>query len=394
MTQIVALFIAVLIPLVFLYLIYTLDLYKTGAFRYVMLCFVWGGLAYAGAFFVNPAVAKYFHLDWDTQVVRYIAPVAEEILKALILLYLVRLPSFTYFVDGAIYGFAAGIGFAVFENYQYIASVHGQAFNVAISRVLSTNLMHASASAIVGIVLGMTRFRRFSGRVVFIVFGLATAMGLHTLYNNLVTRVNVSLLLVVAIAIGFSGAGFIAFMIKRGLAEEKTWIEETLGAADRVTAGEKAVVRQLENVGELLEPLAQRFGEEKATQIEKFLVVQARLGILRKTLEKLTDDKMRKAVEKQMGDLRQEMDAARRTVGSYAMLYLRHTIPPDASPLWGRLETLIQDRIASRPEAGGMNVWEAVQEQTSSRPATGGTSLWSNMQQRAKPATDKGKKEK
>jgi hypothetical protein len=57
-----------------------------------------------------------------------------------------------------------------------------------------------------------------------------------------------------------------------------------------------------------------------------------------------------------MGKLRAEMDDARRQVGSYAMLYLRHTIPEDTSPLWGRLETVIQERAAVRP-SGGTNLW-------------------------------------
>ena len=115
----IAIIIATIIPLVFLYLIYTRDLYGTGAFRYVIYCFFWGAAAYVLAAYVNTWVEG-TGLVTRLQVVRYTAPVAEEILKALILIYLVRRPQFTYFVDGAIYGFAIGIGFAVFENYQYI----------------------------------------------------------------------------------------------------------------------------------------------------------------------------------------------------------------------------------------------------------------------------------
>lgn len=359
--QFLALLIAAFIPILFLYLIYTLDLYKTGQFRLVLVCFLWGGSAFAGAYFLNPALAGAFHLDWDTQVVRYIAPVVEEILKALILAYLVSRIDFTYFVDGAIYGFAAGIGFAVFENWQYIFGTSGQAVGVAVGRVLSTNLMHASASAVVGIVVGLARFRRFSGRTAYMVGGLFLAMLLHSGYNNLVTRVNTGLLLIYAAMVGFCAVGFIAFIIKRGLAEEKGWIEEKLGAADRVTKGEKAVVRRLGNLQEILEPLAHKFGDEKADKIEKLLLAQAQLGIQRKMYEKLTDEKMRSAIEKKMDGLREEMDAIRRQVGSYAMLYLRHTIPQESSPLWGRLENLIQERAADRPASAGLGVWAIIQ---------------------------------
>ena len=381
--QIIAILVASAIPLVFLFVIYGLDLYKTGEFRSVILCFIWGGIAFGGAYYINPAVGKYLHLDWNTQVVRFSAPIVEEILKALILVYLVRRPNFTYFVDGAIYGFAAGIGFAVFENIQYITGAPNQAIGTAVSRVLSTNLMHASASAMVGIALGLARFRRFSGRLALLIGGLVLAMGLHAFYNNFVTRVNTGMLLIFAAIIGFSAAGFIAYAMNRGLQEEKTWIEETLGAADRVTAGEAAVVHRLENVDDILAPLAKSFGEEKAAKIQKFLVTQARLGIMRKTLEKLTDEKMLKAVEKQMGELRKEMDVARRDVGSYAMLYLRHIFPAEASPLWGRLETLIQERAAARPATGGPNLWATLQKRAE-KPAP------ASEDQEAKPSDPTG----
>jgi protease PrsW len=365
--NILGLVIATLIPLVFLYIIYTLDLYKVGSFKTVITCFVWGGAAFAGASVINRYLYTSRMVSRDN-LVWFAGPVVEEILKALVLIYLVRRPNFTYFVDGAIYGFAAGIGFAIFENYQYILGSSEAGFGLAIGRVLSTNLIHASASALVGVALGLARFKHSIGRLGMLVGGLAAAMVLHSAFNNFVTRVESGLLLVYAAGLGFGGAGLIGLMIKRGLAEEKAWIEETLGIADRVTDREAAVVHRLANVDEILAPLAARFGDEKAEHIERFLVMQARLGILRKTLEKLNDEKMRKAVEKQMDGLRVEMDNCRRSVGSYCMLYLRNIFPQEASPLWGRLENLITERAAARPANSTANLWANLGQKTS-RPA-------------------------
>jgi RsiW-degrading membrane proteinase PrsW (M82 family) len=359
---IIALITATAFPLIFLYVVYQLDLYKTGTFHYIVYCFLWGGLAFVGAYYVNPATAEVSSLSWDT-IVRFIAPVVEEILKALILIYLVRKINFTYFVDGAIYGFGVGIGFAVFENYQYLLG-SSAALNLALSRVVSTNLMHATASAFVGIALGLSRFQRFSGRVILLVSGWLGAMSVHIAFNNLVTRVSSGYLLLYAAISGFIGAGLIALAIKRGLAEEKTWIEETLGAADRVTSGEAQVVHRLENLQKILAPLAKKFGSQKASQIERFLLLQARLGILRKTLEKLTDESMKAAVSAQMAEIREEMDSARRSVGTYCMLYLRNIFPEEASPLWGRLETLIPEHAAARSTTGGANLWASLEHLT------------------------------
>lgn len=369
--QIIAILIATIVPLLFLYLIYAMDLFKTGNFRYILVCFLAGAAAYFAAAQLNRAICLtwFAHCAEATpygqmarnEVARYVAPASEEILKALILIYLVRKPNFTYFVDGAIYGFAAGIGFAVFENYEYILSNPGSGLGIAIGRVLSGNLMHAATSALVGVGLGMARFRRSLWPVMILVGGLLLGMLIHSTFNHISTNLYLgeTLRLVYAMALGFAGAGLVAFFIQRGLTEEKKWIEEKLGLADRVTAQEASIVHRLNDLQEILGPLAQKFGDQKADQIENFLVIQARLGILRKTLDKLEDPKMRAGAEKQMEELRQQMDQARRAVGSYCMLYLRNIFPPDSSPLWGLLEERIKEKMSVR-SPGGANVYASL----------------------------------
>jgi len=362
LTVVIGLTIAAAVPLVVLYVIHRLDLYGMGAFRTVLLCFAWGGAAFALAFGLNNATLHFGLVSYDN-FKRFSAPIIEEILKSLILIYLVRRPNFTYFVDGAIYGFASGVGFAIFENYFYIFSNPGNSLGLAAGRVLSTNLMHATGSALVGIALGLARFKMGGARLLWMLGGYALAMPLHVGFNNLVTRDVGSLLLVYAAGVGFGGTGLIAAAMRRGLKEEKGWIEEKLGAADRVTSGEAAVVQHLQKVADLLAPIKQKFGAAKAGEVEKFLTVQARLGILRKTLDKLANDpKMAQAVSAQMEDLRRQMEASRRAVGAYCMLYVRNIFPPDSSPLWGRLESVIQERAAVRPAAGGPNLWAALQD--------------------------------
>ena len=102
--------VATAVPLCFLYLVRRLDLYASGSFQAIVLSFLWGGMAFVLSFFINNAVLAY--VSYTTLVV-FTAPIVEEILKSLILVYHVQQSDFTYFVDGAIYGFAAGTAFAV-----------------------------------------------------------------------------------------------------------------------------------------------------------------------------------------------------------------------------------------------------------------------------------------
>jgi hypothetical protein len=175
-------------------------------------------------------------------------------------------------------------------------------------------------------------------------------------FNNLVNS-HSDLILVYAIAIGLSGAIVIGTAMRYGLKEEKAWIMEKLGETDRVTAQEKSAVQGLDKLNKILSPLAERFGPEKAKQVREFLTIQARLGILRKTVEKLNDEKMRHAVEVQIEGLSAQMDQARRDVGTYCMLYLRNTFLEETGTLYKRLETIMQERANAGGEQGGGKAW-------------------------------------
>ena len=105
-------------------------------------------------------------------------------------MYFIQRPRFRYIVDGAVYGFAAGIGFAVRENFFYLngLTTEDAALGLAISRVLSASLMHATASSMVGIAFG--RLRRSQGRwaqrAIWPLSGIIVAIIIHLIYNNAV----------------------------------------------------------------------------------------------------------------------------------------------------------------------------------------------------------------
>lgn len=336
----IAFLIATAIPLLCLGIIYTRNLYSTSQIKSVMLCFGWGLISFLIAAQVNTFIQLEARID--SQILgRYVAPITEEIIKAAFLIYLIRRPSFNYFVDGAIYGFAIGIGFAVIENYRYISNYQIDALTLAFGRTLSTNLIHATGSAIIGVMLGLGRFQKDTlQRVLFFCTGLTIAILTHGGFNNIVSRIGGErwLIYLYAILIGFSGTAFILWLIQLGLKEERGWINEMLGVADQVTQGESRVVLRLAEAGVLLAPIVERFGKQKATQIGRLLAVQAQLGILRKTLQTLPDKKMRQDAEQQISALQKEMALLRNRIGVYPMLYLRSIFPNDNYSVWARLE--------------------------------------------------------
>ena len=354
----IALLFAFIIPLVYLYIgIYKRDFFQTSNTRLMILCFLWGALAYMTAAKINSFLLANGVISVDN-LVRFSAPVLEEILKGSILLYLISRADFTYFVDGAIYGFTIGIGFAVFENMEYVLYA-GDPMFLALARVFSTNLIHATTCGSIGIALGLSRFERSGSmrRITTVLASVAIAMGLHIAFNNLVDR---GAPIVLAFVVGLSGAGLIIYSMMRGMKELKEWVNEELTEDRRVTTNETTIINQFEKVDSLLIPFAKRFGPQKTAIAREMLLMQAQMGIHKRTAEKHQDEKMRQAAENQVMALRAKMDTYRSQLGWYCMLQLRGMFPEAGDPWWDKMMSLPQ----APKEKAGTGVWANLNKKT------------------------------
>jgi RsiW-degrading membrane proteinase PrsW (M82 family) len=358
--MIIGLLVAVAVPVLFLALVRWLDLYASGSFKAVLICLGWGAAAFLIALQVDGAMLDAVGY---AMVVTLAAPVAEEILKSLILIYAVRRRDFTYFVDGAICGFAAGTAFAVLENLFYVGGAGAEkGLVLSISRAFSTSLMHGTACALVGISLGRLRYGHGAGRFASLLLGWAAAMALHIGFNNVIYRTEGALTQVAAIAIGLGGVGLVVAFIFWGLAEERRWLRETLGLQMGVSAGEAAVVQKLGDLDTLLKPVGEHFGEAKRKQVETFLKLQARLGLKRKVQEMTPDPKQRAEMERQVAVLRGEIDTVRRGLGIYCMSYVRSILPPESEPMWVRLGQALEGHAMT----SSLGLWEALESKLDS----------------------------
>jgi len=367
MVTIIAPLVAIAIPVVYLVVIYKYDFFQTGNIRVVMACFMWGIGAYYIAAQINSTFVSSQIITKDVMV-RFTAPVVEEILKGAVLVYLIRRSDFTYFVDGAIYGFTAGIGFAIIENFEYIFSHPATALALALGRVFSTNLIHATASGSIGIALGISRFDRAgsSRRWAILIGSALLAMSLHMAFNNLVSN---GAPIVLAILVGALGAGLVVLIMRRGLDEMKGWVNEELGTEKRMTHGETEIVNRFENVDQILTSFTARFGPQNGALARELLLAQAHLGIYKRTAEKHKDESMRHAAEEQVTELRASMDDIRKKLGVYRMLFIRGIFPEEGSPALGRLQLAIESLGESAKSRKGTGLWSDLNRKTA-KPAS------------------------
>ena len=359
MGLIFGLILAFTIPLVFLGIIRKVDFYQVGEYHLILISLGGGVLAYLFASLTNITLRLSSMLDPRT-IELFIAPVLEEILKGLVLLCLIRFSRFTFSVDGALYGFAIGIGFAILENYEYIFRDISIGLVVALQRVFSANLVHATGAAIIGIALGVFHLRRAGARWLILALGLFLAIGQHMIYN-IISYSGTSL--VGAFGIGILGTVFIYLAMLSGKRQAQNWIKQKLGMGDRVTRGEVAVVEHLLSMDDLMLPVVERFGAGTAVKVEKLLYLQARLGIKRKTLESFQNNKkMRKALEVEMREMRMKMEKARREIGAYAMLFVRGLFTEEMISVWEQMQAKIRERSALNGNQKGGGVWSSLEE--------------------------------
>ena len=115
---------------------------------------------------------------------RYAAPVIEEVLKAAILFILIRHNRIGFLVDAAIYGFAVGAGFAIFENLFYLHAVPDMQMGTWIIRGFGTAIMHGGTTAIFAVASEALAGQNPTRGYIMYLPGLVVAIVVHSIFNH------------------------------------------------------------------------------------------------------------------------------------------------------------------------------------------------------------------
>jgi len=167
----------------FLIVLVYLDSYKLVRLGTVLLAIAAGGVAAAASYFANDLGLQITGLG-ITAYSRYISPLVEEALKGIILVYLIRQHRIGFPVDAAIFGFAAGTGFAMIENLYYLGVMRDAHFAVWVVRGFGTAIMHGGATAIFGIVAHTLSEERQSTGPGVLLPGFILAALTHSAFNH------------------------------------------------------------------------------------------------------------------------------------------------------------------------------------------------------------------
>ncbi|MDA0875169.1 MAG: PrsW family glutamic-type intramembrane protease [Bacteroidetes bacterium] len=159
-----------------------IDSYKLVRFRAVGSALAAGLLSAGAAWFVNTGLLDILPVDHQT-FTRYVAPLSEEALKALWIVFIITSDRVGFSVDAAILGFAVGAGFGVLENIYYLGALDAGTQTWVI-RGFGTAIMHGVATTVFSVVLRTVahdskRSRWLGGLLAFVL-----AAALHSIYNH------------------------------------------------------------------------------------------------------------------------------------------------------------------------------------------------------------------
>lgn len=154
---------------------------------------------------------------------RYLAPPLEELLKAAIIVWMMRRHRIGFLVDGAILGFAVGAGFAVIENIWFLGTFSSAPFALWLVRGFGTAIMHGAATIlfVFGALTVGGRGRAILGGAA----GLLFATALHSAYNHFFLSPVASAIVVVICA-----PLLVVLLFRRGEAALRDWLRLGLDA--------------------------------------------------------------------------------------------------------------------------------------------------------------------
>lgn len=348
--------VASIIPLGFLYLVKWLNFFETHRPRLVLLALVWGAISVELSYLVDHPLRLVLGTVF---VATHTAPIVEEIFKSLILLYLVRRASTTFFVDGAVYGFAAGIGFAIAENMLYLSRVDmDTGVIVSTSRAFVASVLHGSTTAIVGMALAGFPLGRVDHPLLRWAIGLAVAITIHTSYNDVAFHhfaFGQTGFLVLA-GIALAALSVVALAIMWGLRRERLRLRSSLGMKAGASSDETRLVQRIDDLDEFLAPVEERFGEIKREQVANALLLAAQLAMKQDQIRKNKDPELHAELAPQITELKRDLKHQRDAVGMYVMSFVRSIMPKATWSLWARL-----GQILTRLETPSTNLWHMLE---------------------------------
>lgn len=312
----------------FLLALVYMDSYKLVRFKMVLLVIVAGGLTTVAAYFINGYLLARLGVDFRF-FSRYPAPLIEECLKALIVIYLFRSHRIGFLVDSAIMGFAVGAGFALVENFYYLMTAGDAHMGVWIVRGFGTACMHGGVTAIFAIVSQTLTERNMNINPVLYLPGLGAAVLLHSAFNHFALPPMFMTLVVLAV---LPPILYVVFL--RSARHMHEWLELDFDAdallLEQINSGQFAQGK----IGRFLHDLRAKFEGPVVVDMLCYLRLYTELALRAKGLLLMRENGIDEPVGERTREKFAEMEYLEKSIGKTGVLAMKPFLHMTRKDLW------------------------------------------------------------
>jgi RsiW-degrading membrane proteinase PrsW (M82 family) len=314
--------------LIFLVILVYMDSYKLVNLKSVLTVIVLGGLTAFAAMYANGWLLATLDVPFKPYS-RYVSPIVEESLKALVIVYLFRSSRIGFLVDSAIMGFAVGAGFALVENYQYLQIHSSASFAVWIVRGFGTAIMHGGVTAMFAIMSQTLTERQMKINLLYYLPGLAVAVFLHSVFNHFLVAPVLQ-----TIGTLFVLPPLLQLVFHRSAASMHDWLELDFDAdtslIDMIESGDFSQSK----IGMFLDDLREKFEGPIVVDMLCYLRVYTELAIRAKAALIARENGLELPVGERTREKFEELHYLEKSIGKTGCLAMKPFLQIERKDLW------------------------------------------------------------
>jgi len=314
--------------LMFLVALLYMDSYKLVSLKTVLWVIVAGGLCTIAALYLNGWILAESGLELRTYS-RYVAPLVEESLKALVIVFLFRSSRIGFLVDAAIMGFAVGAGFALLENFYYLQNHSSANMGVWIVRGFGTAIMHGGATAIFGVMSQTLTERSIEINPAYYLPGLLAASFIHSIFNHFLVSPIVETMAVLLVL-----PPLFYYVFRRSASAMHDWLEIDLDAdmdlIGMINSGEFSRSK----IGQFLDDLRTRFDGPIVVDMLCYLRIYTELAIRAKGMLLMRENGLEVPVGERTRANFEELHYLEKSIGKTGCLVMKPFLQMERKDLW------------------------------------------------------------
>jgi len=318
-----------LLPVIlFLLVLVYMDSYKLIRLRTVLWVIALGALTAVMSYFANAALMPALQLG-ALDYARYVAPLLEEALKALVMVYLFRSHRIGFLVDAAILGFAVGAGFALFENFYYLERGVGSDIGVWVVRGFGTAVMHGGTAALFGLLGQILTERTMKINMLLFLPGFALAIVFHSVFNHFPgTPILATLGTLVLLPLAMY------FAFRQGAQAMSQWLRDDFDADAELIAQIESSEFSDSHIGHFLHELREKFDGLVVVDMLCYLRVYTELAIRAKGVLMAREAGLDIPLDDATREKFEELHYLEKSIGATGLLAMRPFLMMERKDLW------------------------------------------------------------